>query len=75
VLPAISTLSTLSTLSVLGIIALALALHADAPLTHHGGLVLVSVLTVLAIAGAVISRASPVCAALDWRPLRWIGER
>ncbi len=43
--------------------------------SYRGGLVLVSVLTVLAIAGAVISRASPVSAALDWHPLRWIGER
>ena len=68
-------LPAISTLSVLGIIALALVLREDAPLTYRGGLVLVSVLTVLAIAGAVISRASPVSAALDWRPLRWIGER
>ena len=58
-------LPAVSTLSVLGIIALALVLREDAPLTYRGGLVLVSVLTVLAIAGAVISRASPVSAALD----------
>jgi hypothetical protein len=65
-------LPAISAISVLGIIAIALLLPADAPLTYRGGLVLVAVLTVLVIAGAANSR---VGAALDWRPLRWIGDR
>jgi peptidoglycan/LPS O-acetylase OafA/YrhL len=68
-------LPALSALSVLGIIAIALLLPESAPLTYHGGLALVAVLTVLVIAGAVVSPGSPVSAALDWHPLRWIGER
>ena len=68
-------LPALSALSVLGIIAIALFLPESAPLTYRGGLALVAVLTVLVIAGAVVSPGSPVSAALDWHPLRWIGER
>jgi peptidoglycan/LPS O-acetylase OafA/YrhL len=68
-------LPAISALSVLGILAIALFLREDAPLTYRGGLALVAVLTALVIAGAVISRVSPVSAALDWTPLRWIGER
>ena len=68
-------LPAISALSVLGILAIALFLPEDAPLTYRGGLALVAVLTALVIAGAVISRVSPVSAALDWTPLRWVGER
>ena len=68
-------LPAISALSVLGILTIALFLPEDAPLTYRGGLALVAVLTALVIAGAVISRVSPVSAALDWTPLRWIGER
>jgi peptidoglycan/LPS O-acetylase OafA/YrhL len=65
----------ISALSIVGIIAIALGLSEGAPLTEHGGLALVAVLAALAIAGAVISPTSPVSVALDWHPLRWIGER
>ncbi|MBC7403407.1 MAG: acetyltransferase [Microbacteriaceae bacterium] len=68
-------LPALSAISVLGIIAIALLLPEGVPLTYRGGLALVAVLTVLVIAGAVVSPGSPVSAALDWHPLRWIGER
>ena len=68
-------LPTVSALSIAGIVAIALALPEGASLTEHGGLALVAVLAALAIAGAVISPISPVSVALDWNPLRWIGER
>ncbi|CAN5419941.1 N/A [soil metagenome] len=62
----------LSALSVVAIVVLAVVLPADAPATFRGGLVLVAVLSVVAIAGAVDSRVGRV---LDWGPLRWIGVR
>ena len=65
-------LPALSALAVVAIVALAVVLPADALFTYRGGLVLVAVLTALAIAGGVHSR---VGAALDCRPLRWIGAR
>ena len=65
-------LPALSALAVAAIVALTVVLPADAPVTYHGGLVLVAALTALAIAGAVISRVGTT---LDSRPLRWIGAR
>ncbi|MBG6108914.1 acyltransferase family protein [Frigoribacterium sp. CG_9.8] len=68
-------LPAIAAFSIVGIVAIALGLPEGAPLTERGGLALVAVLAALAIAGTVISPISPVSVALDWHPLRWIGER
>ncbi len=67
-------LPALSAIAVFGIVALMITLPADNPLVYRGGLVLVAMLSVVAIAGAII-RGSRVGAVLDWSPLRWIGAR
>ena len=67
-------LPTVAAIAVLGIVALTITLPADNPLVYRGGLVLVALLSVVAIAGAII-RGSRVGAVLDWSPLRWIGTR
>ena len=64
----------LGSISVAGIIGLAIVMPADAPLVYQGGLALVAVLSALAIAGA-IAPGSWLGTALDFLPLRWIGER
>ena len=67
-------LPALAAIAVFGIVALMIMLPADNPLAYRGGLVLVALLSVVAIAGAII-RGSRVGAVLDWSPLRWIGAR
>ena len=67
-------LPALAAIAVFGIVALMIMLPADNPLVYRGGLVLVALLSVVAIAGAII-RGSRVGAMLDWSPLRWIGAR
>ena len=67
-------LPALAAIAVFGIVALMIMLPADNPLVYRGGLVLVAMLSVVAIAGAII-RGSRVGALLDWSPLRWIGAR
>ena len=61
-------------LAALGVIATTALLRDGDWFTTHGGLALVSVLTALTIAGAVLP-GSWLGRALDVQPLRWIGER
>ena len=67
-------LPAIAVIAVLGIVALVITLPADNPFVYRGGLALVAMLSVVAIAGAIIS-GSRVGAVLDWSPLRWIGAR
>jgi peptidoglycan/LPS O-acetylase OafA/YrhL len=53
---------------------LSLGMPEASPLPYLGGLALVSLLTAVAIAGA-ITPGSSLGASLELRPLRWIGER
>ncbi|MDH6179937.1 peptidoglycan/LPS O-acetylase OafA/YrhL [Microbacteriaceae bacterium SG_E_30_P1] len=57
-----------------GIVLLAVAMPAEDPFVTRGGLVLVALLTVVAIAGAT-EAGSWLGRSLDAAPLRWIGER
>ncbi len=69
-----ATLPTLGLAAVGGLLALSASMRDDAPFAYQGGLALVSMLTALAIAGAVMPD-SPLGRGLDVQPLRWIGER
>jgi peptidoglycan/LPS O-acetylase OafA/YrhL len=57
-----------------GVLVLSVAMTEADPLTYRGGLALVSLLTAVAIAGAITPRSS-LGDSLELRPLRWIGER
>lgn len=67
-------LPTLGAVSIVTVIALALTMREDAAWVYPGGLLAVSALTVIAIAGSVLP-GSMLGTALDVQPLRWIGER
>ena len=67
-------LPTLGAASVAGLMWLALIMPDDAPWVYPGGLVVVSAMTVVAIAGSAVPD-SVLGRALDVQPLRWIGER
>ncbi len=67
-------LPSLGLAAVGGLLALAALMPADEPFAYRGGLVLVSALTALAIAGSVVP-GSLLGRGLDTQPLRWIGER
>ena len=57
-----------------GILVAAAVLHEDSPAPFLGGLAGVSVLGAIVIATLLVP-GTPLAAVLDWRPLRWIGER
>lgn len=57
-----------------GLVALAALMPSDDPLAYQGGLVVVSVLSAVAIAGG-ITPGSLLGRLLDVQPLKWIGER
>lgn len=67
-------LPALGTAALGGLVVLSIILPAEATITYRGGLVLVAVLTALTILGGVVP-GSPLGAALELAPLRWIGER
>ncbi|HEU4849495.1 MAG TPA: acyltransferase family protein [Terrimesophilobacter sp.] len=56
------------------LLVLTVIMPADEPFAYRGGLALVSLLTAIAIAGAVLP-GSLLGRGLDAQPLRWIGER
>ena len=61
-------------LAIAGLVVLAVVLPEDGEAMYLGGLALVAVLTVAAIAAATVPR-SVLGRTLDVQPLRWIGER
>jgi peptidoglycan/LPS O-acetylase OafA/YrhL len=62
------------TLAIPALMALAYYLPADADIVFHGGLALVAMLTVLAIAACTMPNAV-LGRVLDIAPLRWVGQR
>jgi peptidoglycan/LPS O-acetylase OafA/YrhL len=61
-------------LAIAALIAIAVLLPAESPVTFRGGLALTSVLTAVAILGAIVP-GGPLGRALDVLPLRWVGVR
>lgn len=57
-----------------GVLLLGFVLNEDAAFTFQGGLALVSVLSVVVIAGLLVP-GTPLARVLHWAPLRWIGQR
>ncbi|MBX3195580.1 MAG: acyltransferase family protein [Schumannella sp.] len=57
-----------------GILVLSLVMREDAPDPFLGGLAAVSVLATVLIATLLVP-GTPLARALDWLPLRWVGER
>lgn len=53
---------------------IALVMPAESPWTFRGGLLLASVLALVAVAGCAVGAPGYV-RALEWRPLVWVGER
>jgi peptidoglycan/LPS O-acetylase OafA/YrhL len=60
--------------AVLALLVLAVILPSDSAITFQGGLLGVSILTAIAIWASVIP-GSPLGRALDWAPLRFLGQR
>ena len=67
-------LPTVGAASVAGLIWLAAVMPEDASWVYPGGLVAVSAMTIIAIAGSTVP-GSVLGTVLDAQPLRWIGER
>ncbi len=65
---------SLGVVAVLALLGLAALLPSDSPLTFRGGLLAVSILTAVTIWAAIIP-GSVFGRALDWAPLRWVGQR
>lgn len=61
-------------LALAGILAIAWFMPEASPLPFLGGLALVSLLGAVVIATLLVP-GTPLAAVLEWRPLRWIGER
>ncbi|HWM33666.1 MAG TPA: acyltransferase family protein [Pseudolysinimonas sp.] len=61
-------------LALAGILAIAVVMNEDAPVTFQGGLALVAVLATIVIATLLVP-GTPLARLLDWRPLRWVGDR
>ncbi|MCU1581162.1 MAG: acetyltransferase [Microbacteriaceae bacterium] len=61
-------------LAVAALVAAAILVPADAPLVYRGGLAAVSLITAVAIAGAIVP-GSLLGRMLDLAPIRWVGER
>jgi peptidoglycan/LPS O-acetylase OafA/YrhL len=57
-----------------GILGISLTMNEDAPVAFQGGLAVVAVLATILIAATLVP-GTPLARALDWAPLRWIGER
>ena len=60
--------------AVLALLGAAALLPSDSPITFQGGLVGVAVVTAVAIWASIIP-GSPLGRALDFAPLRWVGQR
>lgn len=69
-----TTLPALGLAAIGGLLLLSVVMPDDAPFAYQGGLGLVSLLTVIAIAGGVMP-GSLLGRGLDVQPMRWIGER
>jgi peptidoglycan/LPS O-acetylase OafA/YrhL len=67
-------LGTGGPVALLGVLAIALLMREDAQIAFQGGLVLVSLLSAVVIATLLVP-GTPLASALDWAPLRWIGQR
>jgi peptidoglycan/LPS O-acetylase OafA/YrhL len=57
-----------------GIVAIGFVMNEDAQITFQGGLAVVSLLSAIVIATLLVP-GTPLASVLNWRPLRWIGER
>lgn len=69
-----TTLGLAGPIALAGILAIAALMVEDSPIPFRGGLAAVSVLSAVVIATLLVP-GTPLARVLDWRPLRWIGER
>lgn len=67
-------LGVLGGASLAALVVLAVVMSGDDTWTYRGGLALVAVLTALVVC-ALLVPGSPLARALEWAPLRWVGER
>ncbi|ACQ81267.1 acyltransferase 3 [Beutenbergia cavernae DSM 12333] len=67
-------LRRLAPVAVVALVALMALLHSDAAFTYRGGILLASVLALLAVLGCAAGRG-PYVRVLESRPLVWVGER
>jgi peptidoglycan/LPS O-acetylase OafA/YrhL len=67
-------LSLAGAIAVAVLVAAAILVPSDAPLVYRGGLAVISLVTAVAIAGAIVP-GSLLGRMLDLAPIRWVGER